>query len=74
MATRKRNKQQPTPTYWPWLMVGLWLVACLLGPGQLRAHTVALAPAQPPSLKGLNGLMLAQVSAVSKLPPCVFCR
>ena len=31
MPTRRRNKYSSAPRYWPWLLVGLWLLACLLG-------------------------------------------
>lgn len=67
MPTRRRNKHSPAPRYWPWVLVGLWLLACLLGPRQLHAHTV---PALGATVSGVDDLRLNP----SRLSPCVFCR
>ena len=67
MPTRRRNKYSSAPRYWPWLLVGLWLLACLLGPRQLHAHTVSAFSA---AISGVDDVRLNP----SRLPPCVFCR
>ena len=68
MPTRRRNKHSPAPRYWPWVLVGLWLLACLLGPRQLHAHTMPMLAAALPAADA------ARLGPSPLLPPCVFCR
>lgn len=65
MPTRRRNKHSPAPRYWPWVLVGLWLLACVLGPRQLHAM---------PSLAKLAvGVDQARLGP-APTPSCVTCR
>ena len=65
MPSRRRHKHSPAPRYWPWVLVGLWLLACVLGPRQLHAM---------PSLAGLMADEDRTRLGPAPTPSCVICR